>query len=171
MSITIGPNFGNELIAAGLAGAPISWSVGGSAAIDTSRLSPAQLATFNAVLAAHDHTKPDPRATAAALIAAGCAIVSTANPGTLSGTYPLDDASLGKITGVAARIALGKGLPLGAATVSVPDIRGALHAFGPTDLENLGDALSDYVAGIEAALASQLSGGATAFPAQPVTIA
>src|SRR5579883_420654 len=101
MPSPIGPNFGNELIAAGLGGAPISWDAAGN--FDSSHLSPSQLATFNAVLAAHNHTKPDPLASAAALIAAGCQIVSTANPGTLNGTYPLDVASLGKITGVAAR--------------------------------------------------------------------
>jgi hypothetical protein len=54
----IGPTFSDEIIAAGLGGAPCSWGEDGSYLID--RLTDAQKATFLAVLAAHDPTRKPP---------------------------------------------------------------------------------------------------------------
>jgi hypothetical protein len=170
MTISIGPNFANEVTAAGLLGLPFSWGPDGIAIADA-RLTATQKTAIAAVVAAHDPTKPDPRATLAAKLAAGCQITSTANPGTLSGSYPLDDESLLKIAGVATRVSLGKGLPLGAATVQVPDTIGAVHAFGATDLVNLGDALSDYIAGLQATAETLLAGGTANWPSATATIA
>lgn len=56
----IGPTFGAEVIAAGLGGLPFSWIPDG--AISGRRaLSKEQNAALDAVIAAHDPTKPLPR--------------------------------------------------------------------------------------------------------------
>jgi hypothetical protein len=54
---TIGPNFGNEIIAAGLGGLPFSWSSDGTIR-GLTNLTPAQQTTLNAVLAAHNPNTP-----------------------------------------------------------------------------------------------------------------
>lgn len=53
----IGPNFSNELAAAGLSGLPFAWLSGGMITFDP-RLTGDQIAQINAVYAAHDPTKP-----------------------------------------------------------------------------------------------------------------
>lgn len=52
----LGPTFGDELIAAGLAGLPIAWGTDG-AFTGRERLTDAQRATLDAVIAAHDPEK------------------------------------------------------------------------------------------------------------------
>lgn len=54
----IGPTFGSDLEAAGLAGAPCSWSADGT--YNIAQMSAAQQQVFLQVLAAHDPTKQMP---------------------------------------------------------------------------------------------------------------
>lgn len=56
MSTTFGPTFGEEVIAAGLGGLPFAWSPFGKIT-GRERLTAAQNATLDAVIAAHDPTK------------------------------------------------------------------------------------------------------------------
>jgi hypothetical protein len=59
--IVIGPNFGMEIEAAGLTGLPFSWGPDGVFGVD--KLSSADQASLQAVIAAHDPDKPEvPRA-------------------------------------------------------------------------------------------------------------
>jgi len=53
---TLGASFGDELIAAGLGGLPLSWMTGADSATIENRanLTPAQNATLDAVIAAHN---------------------------------------------------------------------------------------------------------------------
>ncbi|MGR8923871.1 hypothetical protein ACU8MB_08990 [Rhizobium leguminosarum] len=53
----IGPNFGNELIAAGLSGLPIAWGEDGR--IECGTLADDQSARLKLVIASHDPSKPD----------------------------------------------------------------------------------------------------------------
>ncbi|ANM10401.1 MULTISPECIES: hypothetical protein [unclassified Rhizobium] len=55
--MNIGPNFGNELIAAGLSGLPIAWGEDGD--IECGALTDEQRAKLNLVIASHDPSKPD----------------------------------------------------------------------------------------------------------------
>lgn len=55
----IGPAFGSELQAAGLAGLPFAWGADGTFQFDP-RMTPTQIAAVQAVYAAHDPTKPAP---------------------------------------------------------------------------------------------------------------
>lgn len=84
----------------------------------------------------------------------GCAVFSKKTP-ELSAIYPLDDGSLGKIAGFAAR----------GRAVAISDTSGKRHQFSPSDLEHLSDALADYVEALHAA-----RDGAE-WPSQPVSIA
>lgn len=68
MTIKIGKTFAAELAAAGLAGAPLSWAEDGSSNLE--QLTPAQVAAFKQVLAAHDPQKGELRAAAIAELAA-----------------------------------------------------------------------------------------------------
>ncbi|MGI4943639.1 MAG: hypothetical protein ACRYHQ_24255 [Janthinobacterium lividum] len=106
----------------------------------------------------------------AALMAAGCAVVSTATPA-LNATYPLDVEHLFYITSVAAGLAEGRGLPNGLATVGISDLGGGIHQMAAADFLNLAIALRDYFAALKATSAVLLGGGTAAWPAQPVTIA
>jgi hypothetical protein len=167
MTIAIGPNFGNELVAAGIVGMQMSWTPTGILFGPT--MTAPQIAAVNAVLAVHNPATIDPIAAFAAALAAGCAIVSTATP-SLNGTYPIDDSSVGRITSIAAGIGSGKGLPGGGATFNLLDARGAAHAIGATDFLNLGAALESYVYALISTEVALLGGHAATWPTQPVTI-
>jgi hypothetical protein len=58
MAKTLGPNFGNECIAAGLGGLPFAWGSDSDSISGRENLTVAQNATLDAVVAAHDPTKP-----------------------------------------------------------------------------------------------------------------
>ena len=124
----------------------------------------AQEAAVNAVIAAHDPSKFSAQQVYDAAIAAGCQVVSTANPATLNGTYALDPNTAEELSqlvlGVEAGNFSGNGV-----TIPWPDLAGTIHSFAPADLVNLGKALETYVL----ALAAQKRGGTA--PTQPVTIA
>lgn len=102
-------------------------------------------------------------------IAAGCHIVSIANP-SLNGTYRIDDASLAKLTAVAAGIGAGKGLPGGGGTFNLFDQAGASHAIGAADFLNLAAALETYVYDLIVWEAALLGGHPATLPGQPVPI-
>ncbi|HZT90244.1 MAG TPA: hypothetical protein VFA12_20055 [Stellaceae bacterium] len=105
----------------------------------------------------------------AVLKAAGCRISSTATP-SLDAAYAIDDASIGKITAIAAGIGNGKGLPGGGSTFNLYDASGAAHAIGNADFLNLAAALETYVYDLIQAQASMLGGHGGTWPTQPVTI-
>jgi hypothetical protein len=105
-----------------------------------------------------------------AAIAAGCQIVSTANPSTLDGTYPLDPLSVGKITAIAAGINAGKGLPGGGSTFNLLDVAGNAHPIGSGDFLNLAAALETYVYDCSVAEMTLLGGHVATWPTMPVTI-
>ncbi len=166
----IGSNFANELAAAGLLGLPFCWSPSGTITYGPGITSEQQTA-IEAVLAAHDPTKPDPRIAYVTAINAGCQVVSTANPGTLNGTYAIDDSSLGKYDGILACINAGKGLPGGGETFNMLDISGSPHPFGASDFANLVAAGRTYVYDLIATEAALLGGHTATWPTMPVTIA
>lgn len=56
----IGPSFGEELKAAGLLDIPFSWDEKGNITYDKS-VTPEQIKAVQAVLDAHDSSKPDPK--------------------------------------------------------------------------------------------------------------
>lgn len=165
---TIGPNFANELAAAGLLGLPFSWGTDGVIEYGES-ISAAQKTAIEAVLAAHNPAKPDPNAQLAAALAAGITIVSTATPA-LNGTYGVDDQSQRFISGTAASIAARSRLPGGAATFGYGDVTGARHNFSSADFLNFADAVEDYVYALYTALETALAGGTAVWPSSSVTI-
>lgn len=61
MTKAIGPTFGQEITAAGLAGAPFAWGEDGDIH-GRENLTGEQNATLDAVIAAHDPDAPDPNA-------------------------------------------------------------------------------------------------------------
>ncbi|HYD06883.1 MAG TPA: hypothetical protein VEC60_14210 [Reyranella sp.] len=82
----IGPNFKNELAAAGLVGLPIAWDAASGAVTYADSVTQEERDAVAAVLAAHDPETPDRGKAAAAAIAAGCAIASAGTPA-LNATY------------------------------------------------------------------------------------
>ncbi len=78
MTTIIGPNFYNELFAAGLGGLPFSWSSSDGTITYGPSITDAQKSAIEAVLAAHDPTKPDTTAGIAALTAACAATITAA---------------------------------------------------------------------------------------------
>jgi hypothetical protein len=155
----IGPNFSNELAAAGLTGLPFSWSPDGTLTFMPAMTS-AEISAVEAVYAAHNPATPDPIAAANALVVAGIPIVSTSTPA-LNATYAIDTASKTVIDGIYSGIKDGDGLPGGGATFNYPDIVGAPHAFSAATFPGFAKAVRDYLYAI-----SQGS-----VPATPVTIA
>jgi hypothetical protein len=82
----IGPNFVNEVQAAGLGGLPFSWTPEDITYGPT--LTAAERTTIEAVLSTHNPAAPEPRTAAAAALERGIALTSTSTPA-LNGTYPL----------------------------------------------------------------------------------
>ena len=106
-----------------------------------------------------------PRQTAAAILSAGCAVVSTSTP-TLSGTYPLDAYAVQNLTALVAAISANQGLPNGASTVEILDVAGTPHTFTATQLVALGAALRNVFYTCEMVAAGQ----STTPPTQPAVI-
>lgn len=164
----IGPNFANELAAAGLIGLPFSWGTDGVIEYGTA-ISSAQKTAIEAVLAAHDPTKRDPNADLSQKLAAGITITSTATPA-LNGAYGIDDQSQRFISGTAASIAARSRLPGGGATFGYGDITGAPHNFSSSDFLNFADAVEDYVYNLYATARTLLAGGTAVWPSASITI-
>jgi hypothetical protein len=164
----IGPNFSNEVAAAGLAGLPFSW--GSDGLHDTSQLTAAQLTSLEAVLAAHNPAKVPPSQSYAAALAAGCQIVSTSTP-TLNGTYALDPQTLSNVTSEQVYIATAGKFTNGQTTRAWADATGAFHVFpSPTSFTTFAEAIAQYVDSLSAALATAEAGGAWSAPPMPSPI-
>lgn len=165
----IGPNFANEIRAAGLGGLPFAWDNAGNFVYGPD-MTQDQINAVQAVYAAHNPDTPDPQATYNDKLAAGITITSTGNAG-ISATYALDDTTLSQISSVARDAASGLGLPQNASTFDYPDIDGNMgHAFSATDIQNLYKAMRDLVANLQEQLAVAKQGGTPAWPSQSVTI-
>lgn len=92
---------------------------------------------------------------AAALLAAGCNITSTANPSTLNGVYSISDAMQGKVTAEAVYIQATGGpasgnFSNGTQSRAWPDAGGAPHTYNPTQFIALAEALAGAVDAIVA---------------------
>lgn len=164
----IGPNFGNELIAAGLGGLPVSWTPDGIVEYGPA-ITEEQKTAIEAVLASHDHSRPEPHLAYRTLIAAGCQVVSSGTPA-LSGVYAIDDQHRSDLQGLVLDALVTGAFPTGA-TFPYADLGGTTHPVTPAQLQALGAALAGYVVQAKAALAASLAGGVWAPPAQPVMIA
>jgi hypothetical protein len=164
----IGPNFPNELAAAGLLGLQFSWGADGVIEFGP-EVTDAQKTAVNAVYAAHDPAKADPNAELAQRLAAGIVITSTATPA-LNGTYSINEESQRFISGTAAGIAARNRLPGGQATFAYGDAAGQTHAFSQQDFLNFADAVEDYVYLLYATAQQLLAGQSAPWPSNAVTI-
>ena len=159
----IGPNFANELAAANLAGLPFSWDAAGDITY-AEAITPQQQAAIAAVYAAHDPTKPDPVAAAAALIAGGLAIVS-AGTAALNGTYGTTAQDEINITGLQVAV------NVNAFPGFYRDRAGARHAMTGAQFTAIATAAMTFIVAVEEAKAAALAGGAWAAPAAQANIA
>ncbi|MDE2096312.1 MAG: hypothetical protein KGL39_03635 [Patescibacteria group bacterium] len=100
---------------------------------------------------------------------AGLQIVSTGTPA-LNATYSLDDATRTNLSGIAAAIANGHGLPGSGSTFFFQDASYAPHSFDQTSILNLGVAIRDYYYALTVAEATEAAGGTPNWPTQPATI-
>lgn len=159
----IGPDFINELIAANLAGLPFAWGGDGSIEYGEAITSDQRMA-IEGVYAAHDPTKPDPRAAGAALFSGGLAITSTGTP-SLSGTYGIGQQDEINVVGLQAAVAAG------VFPGFYRDRAGARHTMTGTQFTEIATALLAFATAIDEALATALSGGSWTAPATTATIA
>jgi hypothetical protein len=158
MANVIGPNFYNELNAAGLGGLPFSWDTAGNFTYGVS-ITPAQKTAIAAVLAAHVPTKPD--------VSQAVTVNSTGTPA-LDGTYAIDAGSQVAISAIANTIANTGKFPGGGATMDYPDSSGDYHTFpSPAEFISFAAAISAYVAGWTLYRAGHIP----APPTGPITIA
>lgn len=166
----IGPNFANELAAYGIAnniailGAHFAWHADGTLEFFADTPAPVE-AAVQAVYAAHDPTKPDPKAAAAALFAAGIVITCTSTPA-VSGTYgtlpPQDEINLtGMQSAVQANVFPGY----------YRDITGAKHTMTPAQMTELAEAALAFIVAVDDAMEAALAGGAWVAPSNEATIA
>lgn len=85
---------------------------------------------------------------AAALLASGLAIVSTATSA-LSGTYPADPVSQGKLLAVQSVLSVSGAFPGGATTWPVKDASGQWHVATPAQFTAIALAVANFVAPID----------------------
>lgn len=163
MDVRIGPNFQNELDAAGLRGLPFSYGSDGVFEWGTEITAP-QRAAVEAVFAAHDPARPDPVAEAAKLLRAGVTITSTATPA-LDGTYGTTQQDETNITGLQVSIAAG------AFPGFCRDIAGNRKAMTAAEFTSLATALMGFIVAVDEAKAAALAGGAWVAPSATVAIA
>ncbi|HLJ64256.1 MAG TPA: hypothetical protein VKT70_09130 [Stellaceae bacterium] len=104
--------------------------------------------------------------TAQAMLAGGCQISSSANPG-LSATYACDPQSQSKIMATALYIQVNGKFPAKQATLIWADITGAPRVFGaPPEFSAFATAVGDFVAALDLVI----GGASTSLPAQPMAI-
>lgn len=162
MAKAIGPNFGNEIFAAGLAGLPFSWDAAGHITFNDAMTGP-QMSAVQAVYAAHDPSKADPNAAASAMLAAGLAVTSTGTPA-LNGTYAC--ASQDQINITSLQVAVTANVFPG----FLRDRAGAAHTMTAPQFTSIAEALLAFVVAVNQAKAAALGGGAWVAPAAEVTI-
>lgn len=175
MTAALGPNFGNELIAA-VGRLPIGVDPNtGSLTFGTGVTSDQQAAAA-AVVAAHNPSLPDPNLAVGPLLAAGIVLTSTGNSA-LNGTYAADPASQAAITSEAIYIQVTGGPGVGTfsngeATMPWFDASGAAHVFTTTQFVNFGKAVAQFVTAVKVAFAASMpSGKSWSAPANTYTIA
>jgi hypothetical protein len=161
----IGPNFQNELKAAGLLGLPFAWGDDGAINFGAA-ITPTQQAAIEAVYAAHDPTKPDPIAAAAALIAGGLAITSAGTPA-LNGTYGCGPSDETAINGLQTAIGVNPAL----FPNYFRDKSGTSHAMTPVQFTTIAEAIMAFIVSVDEALAAAVAGGAWVAPAAVANIA
>jgi hypothetical protein len=160
----IGPNFANELAAAGLTGLPFSWSGDGTIVFGAA-MTAAQITSVQNVYAAHNPSTPAAQQTYLKAMAAGLPITSTGTPA-ISGTYGCQP---GDITGM---LAMQTAVAAGVAPLPAYwDSKGKHGQLTAAQVTAIAEALFGYVAAcdlwIEAgssgssALDTWLNGGAT----------
>ena len=159
----IGPNFGNELATAGLAGLAISWDPLGNI-LRGSTVTDAQWAAVQAVYAAHDPAKVDPLAAAAALLANGLAISSTGTPA-LNGAYGCSMQD--EVNAASLQAATAAGVFPG----FYRDQVGTRHIMTGAQFTAIATAIMTFIVAIGEARETALDGAAWAPPATSVTIA
>jgi hypothetical protein len=103
---------------------------------------------------------------AAAAIASGLAITSTATPA-LDGTYACDDAAQARINRVSVYLQVNGSFPGGASTIVWVDATGAQHTFTEAQFKTFTAAIGTYVA----ALDDVILGIITTMPSATATIA
>lgn len=94
----------------------------------------------------------------------GVQVESTATPA-LNGNYPMDQVTQNQISGVANRIAAGRGLPGGGTTFTYMG-----HNFTEQDFTNFANATADWVYATHNALSAIIIDGTGSLPPQPVII-
>lgn len=161
----IGPNFPNELVAAGLAGVAVAWG-GDGAIVRGASCTDAQWTAVLAVHAAHDPAKPDPVAAAAALLGGGLAIASTGTPA-LDGTYGCGSDDKTDIGGLQTAILTNAALFPG----FFQDIDGRVVTMTAAQFTAIATAILGFIAAVAQAKAAALAGGAWSPPAATATIA
>ena len=159
----IGPNFVNELAAAGLWPLPFWWDVAGNF-YNLAALSAAQQTAVSGVYAAHDPSKPDFKAAAATLQANGLTVTSSSTPA-LNGVYAIGQQD--EINIVSLQVAVQNGIFPG----WLRDKAGTKHTMTAAQFTTLATAVLQFVAALDDALATALAGGAWAPPGNSVTIA
>jgi hypothetical protein len=163
MAKAIGPNFLNELAAAGLTGLPFSWGADGAIEFGAA-MTGDQVAAVNAVYAAHDPAKADPVAAASALLAGGLAVTSAGTPA-LSGTYGTTTQDQINITGLQAAVAQN------VFPGFYRDRAGARHDMTGVQFTAIATAVMTFVVAVDEAVATALGGGAWVAPAAVANIA
>jgi hypothetical protein len=159
----IGPNFGNELAAAGLAGLAISWNPEGEI-LRGAAVNDAQWAVVQASYAAHDPTKVEPRTAAVALLAGGLAISSTSTPA-INGTYGCSMQD--EVNASSLQAAVSAGVFPG----HYRDQAGDRHLMTGAQFTALATAIMTFIVAIEEARQTALDGAAWSPPPAAVTIA
>jgi hypothetical protein len=163
----IGPTFGREILAAGLAGLPFSWSSDGSITFDPS-MTQDQIDAVLAVYAAHDPDAPllsDAQIAANAAIAAGVQILCASNSD-ISTTWALDDTTLSQLGSICFGIATLGRLPTGSTIFPYGNKAGVPVFMSAAEFLRLYSAMRDYVAQVTFYGASGLG----SLPDQPVLI-
>jgi hypothetical protein len=171
---SLGPNLGNELLAAGLGGVAVGWDKDGNVAYGDG-VTDAQKAAVAAVLTAHNATKPDPLGLFRAALAAGVVIVSAGTPA-LNGTYAIDDATRANITSEALYIQVTSTPGPAKFTNGQPlknwkDIANGVHQFDTAHFIDFAEAIGAFYDTLTAALDAALAGGAWAAPNNALAIA
>jgi hypothetical protein len=87
---------------------------------------------------------PNLQQQAFALLGSPVTVQCTSVPA-LNGTYPIDQTTQGQITGIAAAISAGLGLPGGGSTFNWPDTSGTAHPWPATQFTALAKAVMNFV--------------------------
>lgn len=158
----IGPNFYNEIAAAGLAGLPFSWGTDGDLNYGEA-ITDEQRAAIEGVLASHSAARPNPTIAAPALLAGGIALTSTGTPA-LDGTYACDDASRARIVGEQLCIQVAGKFTNGSEQRVWHDIAGTPHQFNTEQFTAFAEAVGQFADAVVTAQMSSMPSGVSWSP-------